>query len=218
MLIIMINIICRFFPSHEHSDLFHRLLFMNSKTYSATYRIIHWAIAIVMLLILGTIFLRLTWMNKNNMADIIRTYLSTTNQSLSEEQLLVLAKQIRKPMWNWHIYLGYILTGLFSIRFLLPLLGEMKFQSPFAKGISVKEKFQYWTYIVFYSCVVISLTTGLVIEIGPKNLKEPMEEIHVLSIYYVVPFIVIHLGGVFLAEFTNQQGIISRIVSGSKQD
>lgn len=191
---------------------------MKSQTYSVTYRIIHWAIAISMLLLLATIFLRLTWMNKDNMADIIRGYLSTTNQSLPEEQLIILAKQIRKPMWDWHIYIGYVLTGLFGIRFLLPLLGEMKFQNPFAKEINFKEKFQRWTYLVFYICVVISLTTGLIIELGPKNLKEPMEEIHVLSIYYLVPFIIIHLGGILLAEFSNQQGIISRIVSGTRKD
>jgi len=191
---------------------------MKSVTYSATYRIIHWAIAISMLLLLVTIFLRLTWMNKDNMADIIRGYLSTSNQSLSDEQLIVLAKQIRKPMWDWHIYIGYVLTGLFSIRFLLPLFGEMKFQNPFGKEINLKEKFQRWTYLVFYICVVISLTTGLIIELGPKNLKEPMEAIHVLSIYYLVPFIIIHLGGILLAEFSNEQGIISRIVNGTKNE
>lgn len=191
---------------------------MKSQTYSVTYRIIHWAIAISMLLLLATIFLRLTWMNKNNMADIIRAYLSTANQSLPEEQLIILAKQIRKPMWDWHIYIGYVLTGLFGIRFLLPLLGEMKFQNPFAREINFKEKFQRWTYIVFYICVVISLTTGLIIELGPKSLKEPMEEIHVLSIYYLVPFIILHLGGILLAEFSSEQGIISRIVSGIRKD
>lgn len=191
---------------------------MKSQTYSVTYRIIHWAIAISMLLLLATIFLRLTWMNKNNMADIIRAYLSTANQSLPEEQLIILAKQIRKPMWDWHIYIGYVLTGLFGIRFLLPLLGEMKFQNPFAREINFKEKFQRWTYIVFYLCVVISLTTGLIIELGPKSLKEPMEEIHVLSIYYLVPFIILHLGGILLAEFSSEQGIISRIVSGTRKD
>ena len=41
-----------------------------------------------------------------------------------------------------------------------------------------------------------------------------MEDIHVLSIYYLVPFIIIHLTGVLWAEFTDQKGIVSRIVSG----
>ena len=190
---------------------------MENTKYSKTYRIIHWAIAVSFLLLLITIFLRLTWMNKYNVAAIIQDYLSGTDQALTQDQLIDLAKKIRQPMWDWHIYIGYVLTGLFSLRFILPIFGHMKFQNPFAKNQSIKEKFQKWTYIIFYICVVISLVTGLIIEFGPKEFKKPMEEIHVLGIYYLVGFIVIHITGVFVAEFTNQKGIISRIVSGSKK-
>ena len=72
--------------------------------------------------------------------------------------------------------------------------------------------------IIFYICVIVSLITGLIIELGPKELKTTMEEIHVLSIYYLVAFIAIHLAGVLIAEFTDQKGIVSRIVSGSKKE
>lgn len=155
-------------------------------------------------------------MNKDHVALIIQNYLSTTDQILSQDQLIVLAKQIRKPMWDWHIYIGYVLVGLYFIRITLPFLGQMKFANPFDKGLTLKEKFQYGVYLVFYCCVAVTLITGLVIELGPKDLKNSMEEIHVLSIYYLLAFIFIHLGGVLLAEFTSQQGILSKIVSGSK--
>ncbi|TLP70643.1 cytochrome b/b6 domain-containing protein [Maribacter sp. ACAM166] len=189
---------------------------MENTKYSKVYRIIHWAIAVSFLLLLITIFLRLTWMNKYNVAAIIQDYLSSTGQNLSEDQLIVLAKKIRQPMWNWHIYIGYVLVGLFSIRFILPAFGPMKIQNPFDKNLSTKMKFQKWTYIIFYVCVIVSLITGLIIELGPKELKKSMEEIHVLGIYYLIAFIAIHLAGVLIAEFTDQKGIISRIVSGSK--
>lgn len=189
---------------------------MEKTKYSKVYRIIHWAIAVSFLLLLITIFLRLTWMNKNNVAAIIQDYLSGTDQVLSQDQLITLAKKIRQPMWDWHIYIGYVLVGLFSIRFILPAFGHMKIQNPFDKNLSVKMKFQKWTYIIFYICVMVSLTTGLMIEFGPKEFKEPMEDIHVLGIYYLIAFITIHLAGVLIAEFTNQKGIISRIVSGTE--
>lgn len=190
---------------------------MQNKNYSSVYRIMHWAIATCMILLLITIFLRLTWMNKDHMAGIIKTYLSTTDQSLSPDQLIVLAKQIRKPMWDWHIYIGYVLVGLYCIRLALPFFGQMKFSNPFNKLLTLKEKFRYWVYLVFYGCVAVSLTTGLIIEFGPKDLKKSMEEIHVLSIYYLLAFICIHIGGVLLGEFTDQQGIISKIISGTKK-
>jgi hypothetical protein len=70
----------------------------------------HWSIAICTILLLVTIFLRMTWMNKDHVADIIQNYLADKNTSLSRDELIVLAKQIRKPMWVWHIYLGYVLS------------------------------------------------------------------------------------------------------------
>ncbi|BAX78417.1 cytochrome b/b6 domain-containing protein [Labilibaculum antarcticum] len=191
---------------------------MGNTKYSKVYRIIHWAIAVSFLLLLVTIFLRLTWMNKYNVADIIQAYLSGTDQVLSQEQLIDLAKNIRQPMWSWHIYIGYVLVGLFSIRLILPAFGHMKIQNPLDKTLTTKMKFQKWTYIIFYFCVIVSLVTGLIIVLGPKELKKSMEEIHVLSIYYLIAFIGIHLAGVLIAEFTNQKGIISSIVSGSKND
>ena len=189
---------------------------MEKAKYSKIYRIIHWAIAVSFLLLLITIFLRLTWMNKYNVAAIIQDFLNSTDQNLTQDQLIVLAKEIRQPMWDWHIYLGYVLVGLFSIRFILPAFGQMKIQNPFRKNLSIKLKFQKWTYIIFYVCVIVSLTTGLIIELGPKEFKKPMEEIHALGIYYLIAFIAIHLAGVLIAEFTDHKGIISRIVSGSE--
>lgn len=153
-------------------------------------------------------------MNKENVALIIENFMATTDQSLTQEQLIVLAKQIRKPMWQWHIWAGYALVGLYSIRLLLPFLGQMKFSNPFEKGLDLKTKFQYGVYIVFYICVAGSLITGLMIEFGSKEIKDIVENAHKLSIYYLLAFITLHIGGVLMAEFTSQKGIISRIVSG----
>ena len=191
---------------------------MEKRDYSKVYRIIHWAIAASFLFLLFTIFLRLTWMNKYNMAAIISDYLSTTDQILTQEQIIVLAKKIRKPMWDWHIYAGYVLTGLFVIRLILPAFGEMKFQNPLVKNLSLKMKIQKWTYIIFYICIAVSLVTGLLIVWGPKEYKSQLEDIHVLGIYYLLAFIALHIGGVMMAEFTDQKGIVSRIVSGKKRE
>ncbi len=191
---------------------------MKTTKYSKVYRIIHWAIVTSFLILLSTIFLRMNWMNKHNIASIIQEYLNTTDQVLSQKQLLALAKKIRHPMWEWHIYIGYVLTGLFCIRFILPAFGQMKIQNPLDKTLSIKEKIQKWTYIIFYISVIISLLTGLglIVDFIPNELKDPMGDIHVLSLYYLVAFIFIHLSGVLFAEFTEHKGIISRIISGSK--
>lgn len=189
---------------------------MNTSNYTIIYRVIHWALAISIFLLLFTIFLRLTWLNKYNVAEIIQNYLTTENLSLTDEKAIVLAKQIRKPMWNWHIYIGYVLTGLFSIRLLLPFFGKMKFQNPFAKNLTIKSKFQKWTYLIFYLGLATSLITGLLMKFGSESIEHTAEEIHELSLYYLIPYVSIHIIGVLVAEFTEQKGIISKIISGSK--
>jgi len=190
---------------------------MKDRDYTVAFRVIHWAIAICIILMLVTIFLRFNWMNKNHVSQIIQTYISTIGLSLTQDQSISLAKEIREPMWEWHIRIGYILTGLFAIRFLLPLIGSMKFSNPFQKLISVKEKFQFAVYMVFYACIVITLTTGLLTEHGPESIADTAEDIHVLSIYYMIIYLILHFGGVLMAELTNQQGIISAMVSGKRK-
>jgi cytochrome b561 len=185
-------------------------------TYSRVYRIMHWAIALCMLFLLLTIFLRMGWMNKQHMADIIKEYLSSESQvQLDDDQLITLAKKIRKPMWVWHTYAGYVLVGLYSIRLLLPFFGEMKFRNPMDKTISTKENFQFWTYIVFHICVVLSLITGLLIVWGSDAVHETAEEIHVLSIYYLLTFIFLHFGSILFEEIKGN-GIVSKIIGGNK--
>jgi cytochrome b561 len=192
---------------------------METRNYSKVYRILHWLIAITFILLLLTIFLRKTWMEKNHVAGIIQDFLADNGHAaLSQDDAILLAKKIRKPMWNWHIYFGYVLTGLYCIRLAVPFFGEMKFSSPFKAELDSKTKFQFLVYLVFYVCTAISLVTGLLIEFGPKNLKDPMEEIHVLSLYYLLGFMVLHFGGVLLAECTTEKGIVSRIISGSKKE
>ncbi len=191
---------------------------MENRTYNFIYRIMHWLIAFSFLFLLLTIFLRLGWMNKVHIANIIKEYLASSgNQPLSEEQLITLAKQIRKPMWDWHIYIGYVLTGLYTLRLILPFFGEMKIANPLKKELSIKDKFRFGTYLLFYLFVAVSLITGLIVVHGPKELKEPIEEIHILSIYYLLAFITLHFNGVLLAEFNGQKGIISKIISGNNK-
>lgn len=191
---------------------------MKNKQYTLALRLIHWLIAISILLLLITIFLRMTWLNKNHLADIISGYLSVNNQSLSYDDIIILAKQIRKPMWIWHLYIGYFLIGLFITRIVLSFSGIAKIQNPTVKNLMIKERFQYWVYIAFYVFVFLSLVTGMLIVFGPDTLKKQVEFIHKLSIYYLIVYIVLHIGGILIAEFTSQKGIISWMVSGKSDN
>jgi hypothetical protein len=94
----------------------------------------------------------------------------------------------------------------------------MKFQNPMGKQLNFRSKVQKWIYLIYYGYVIVLLTIGLIIEFGPKELKSPIEEIHILSIYYLISLLILNVGGVLTAEFTDQKGNISRILSGSKKE
>ena len=64
---------------------------MEPTKYSKIYRIMHWAIALTFILLLITVFLRLTWLNKHNVSNIIQDYLSNNNLTLTEDQSIILA-------------------------------------------------------------------------------------------------------------------------------
>ena len=184
---------------------------MESKKYSSIYKIMHWAIAFCILFMLFTIFLRLTWLNKVNVSEILGNELSQRDVNLSTEELTKIAKKIRKPMWNWHVYIGYVLIGLYAIRLILPFFGEMKFKFPRNEN-SFKKRFKQWTYMFFYIGLTATLATGFLIVNGPATWKKSLEGIHELSLYYILTFIVIHFTGILIAENTSEKGIISSII------
>ncbi|MGY3054484.1 hypothetical protein ACVWYG_002691 [Pedobacter sp. UYEF25] len=64
---------------------------MKTINYSNVYRILQWVIALSPLFILVTKILRPTWLNKNNMAEIIQSYISNENISLSRDKIIILA-------------------------------------------------------------------------------------------------------------------------------
>jgi cytochrome b561 len=185
-----------------------------NRTFNLSHRILHWLIAFSLLFIVFTVFLRLTWLEKNNVAAILQENLKLLNISLSQDEAIKIAKKIRKPMWDWHIYAGYFLIGAYILRMVYFYFKGMAFPNPFKKDSSAKQKLQGWTYLIFYFLMAISLVTGFFIVNGPASYKDILETIHVQSIYYVILFIILHIAGIIIAEVTDDKGIVSKMING----
>ena len=119
-------------------------------------------------------------------------------------------------MWNTHVIAGYVLIGLFVLRIILTWVQGMGFANPLKKDVSQYEKFKSWVYIIFYLLLGASLFTGIMIEFGPESMEHTMEDIHVLSLYYAIGFILLHTIGVIIADGGRDRGIISKIITGDK--
>ena len=189
---------------------------MRDKRFTLASRLIHWAIAFTFLYILLTVLLRLGWMNKGHMGDIIQENLAKDGITLDKDAAGTLAKKVRKPMWSTHLIAGYVLIGLYFVRMIITYVQGQAFANPLKPGVSGYQKFKSWVYIVFYILLAGSLVTGILIEFGPKSIHQVSEEIHKLSLYYMIAFIAVHIVGVVIADGSKERGIISKIISGDR--
>lgn len=180
--------------------------------YTPFHRLLHWLMALAMPLLFITGFLRMYWMNKNHVVSIIESKVGT---AISQDQMIVIAKAVREPMWQWHIIFAHVMIFSFIARIIYMLVKGIRFPNPFKKDIALKERFQGFTYIYFYLFVFISASTGISLEKGFfPEWKEGIETIHKLGIYWFPIFIMLHLVGILIAEHTNKKGIVSKMIGG----
>ena len=156
-------------------------------------------------------------MNKNTVAEIMTNELSRLDVKINEDQAVSIAKSIRSPMWEWHVYSGYLLIVLYCIRMFVFAVQGVPFRNPLSRTARSREKFQSWTYILFYLFLGASLTTGVLILYGPDSTHHLMEELHEKSLYWLLVFIILHFIGVLLLEFGEKKGIVSKMISGKNR-
>ena len=187
---------------------------MREKRFNLASRLIHWAIAFVFLYILLTVLLRMGWMNRGTVAALAGESLAKDGAAVTKDQVTNVGRAVRRPMWDTHIIAGYVLIGLYVIRMIINMVQGLGFDNPLKQGLSGYRKFKSWVYVIFYIFLFGSLLTGILIEFGPHSIHEVSEDIHKLSLYYMIAFIVLHLVGVIIADGGKERGIISKIISG----
>lgn len=151
------------------------------------------------------------------MGSILSAELLKDNIHLGQGPAALIGKAIRRPMWQWHTVAGYILLGLYVVRLIVLKVEGASFENPFKKGLLPKDRLKSAIYLAFYICLAASLITGVIIVWGPKEWKglhRTLVRIHILGMYYAVAFVIVHLGGLVLAELGNSRGIISRMIHG----
>ncbi len=189
------------------------------KKWSASFRLWHWAHAMVILGLLGTVFLRKTFLSWRTNSEILATKLSAMDMEVSSEQAKVLAKAIRAPMWEWHIILGFALTLLLIIRIGLFFTQSGNQNIKDINTSSLHKKMVKIGYIGIYVVLAFMAISGLGIhfheELGLlKEVAHDIKEIHESVFNVVWIFVVMHIVGVVIAENTDEEGIISDMING----
>jgi Ni/Fe-hydrogenase 1 B-type cytochrome subunit len=188
--------------------------------YSPAFKIWHWLNAIVILGLLGTVFLRKTFLSYKVNAEILMQKLSEIDIIITIEQAKILAKAIRSPMWEWHILLGYALAFLMLYRVILYFQGAVKKES-FAT-LSLHKKGVELLYYFLYATLFFMSISGLIIHFHEtlsltKELAHDIKELHELMFNVILIFVPLHIVGVIMAENRGEKGIVSELLHCDKK-
>ncbi|PHS38181.1 MAG: cytochrome B [Sulfurovum sp.] len=193
------------------------------KTWSLNFRLWHWINATIILGLLGTVFLRKTFLSWRTNSELLTQKLSEINLEVTEAQAKVLAKAIRAPMWEWHILLGYALVALLLWRSILFFTqsGKQNYQN--CKAESFHKKIVKVGYIALYAILAFMAISGLVIhfyeELGLlKDTAHDIKEIHELVFNAVLIFVPLHIMGVIISENRGEKDIISDMINGGRKE
>lgn len=193
----------------------------------------HWLNALAVLGLLGTVFLRKTFLSWRSNAALIESKLQEAGTQITPELAKDIAVSIRTPMWEWHYILGFILGGALILRILMSLFVEKKCPATSAcqsalslSKIPVSERTHaiHYTlvkigYVLFYLATLLMVISGLVMYFRTemklsKEILEPIKEIHELMMWFFVVFTVGHLIGVVIAENRQDSGLVSDMING----
>ncbi len=192
------------------------------KKWSLNFRIWHWIHATVVLGLLGTVFLRKTFLSWRTNSELLTQKLSEINLEVTEAQAKVLAKAIRAPMWEWHIILGYALAALVVWRILLFFTESGKQNYQDLSKETFHKKMVKLGYIGIYGIIFFMAVSGLIIHFYEalgltKDGAHDIKEIHELAYNAILIFAPLHIIGVFIAENKDEKGILSDMVNGGKK-
>ncbi|PHR54270.1 MAG: cytochrome B [Arcobacter sp.] len=191
------------------------------KKWSISFRIWHWVHAFVVIGLLLTVFLRKTFLSWRTNSEILSSKLLSMDINVTSEQAKILAKSVRAPMWDWHIYLGYVLAALLIIRIALFFTHSGKYNYLDISSLGLHKKMVKIGYIGIYAILAFMSISGLIItfyvELGlDKQSAHSIKEIHEFIFNGVWIFVLLHIGGLFIAENRDEKGIVSEMLHGGK--
>ena len=186
------------------------------------FRLWHWLHAFVVLGLLITVGLRKTFLSWRTNAELLMQNLAQMDIVLTHEQAKILAKSIRAPMWEWHIFLGYALSALLLWRIVLFFTDSGKQNYQHFKEENLHKKFVKLGYIGIYAVLTFMALSGLFIHFYElfgisKEMAHDMKDLHELMFTVVLIFVPLHIVGIIIAENRDEQGIVSDMIYGGSK-
>lgn len=203
---------------------------------SVSKRIWHWATFIAILGSLITVLLAKTILNTRSNISIVQESLQQNNVAVTPMQARSVSHEFNDLIWHWHIYIGYVLSALFLFRlvyeFFQPkeqkLIPLIKKANRYLKQPSIDIKygrhylFVKYMYVIFYIALATQVCTGLFMVYSDNNdklkdIRHTASDVHSFSMWVIISYIVLHIGGVIITELSKKdKGIVSDMINGGE--
>jgi Ni,Fe-hydrogenase I cytochrome b subunit len=189
--------------------------------YSLSFRIWHWINALIVFGLLGTVFLRKTFLSWRSNSEILMNKLTDMGVEITLQQAKILAKAVRAGMWEWHIILGYALVALLLFRAYLYFFDSSK--KDLFSSLSLHKKGVKSLYYLFYTTLTFMAVSGMLIyfyqELNmTKEFTHNLKEVHELVFYFIMYFLPVHIVGVIITDVTEEKGLISSMINGKTKE
>ena len=206
--------------------------------YTPLMRVWHWANAFLISAQLLTILFQRVIVNARSAVPEFQETLGRENIVLTEKQARSLTHIISERIWEWHVYLGLALVALWVLRIIMELRGpssqrfsarllevarRYRLAPPAEKSATFRVLYAKTTYALFYVMFTVMVLTGLVLTYHNEvalfdQWEHTAEEIHNVTMYFIMAFFAAHVVGVVWAEHTKDRGLTSRMVGGPSRE
>lgn len=206
--------------------------------YSAAMRIWHWAnAALVSGQLLTILFLKVI-VNARGAIPELQRAVSAKGGALTEQQGRSVAHVISDRIWTWHVWMGVTLAACwlgwtvmqaldpagrrFGAR--LRAAAQRYRLAPPAEHADARHALvAKLTYAAFYLFITTMVITGLSLVFADDvpllhGIEHQVKEVHNFTMYLIIGYLVLHVGGVVWAELTGDHGLVSRMVSGAGRE
>jgi len=198
---------------------------------SRSLRLWHWTTAIVIGLLLYTVFVGKFSLNPFTNSFTIHDRLQQLGVNATPDPSYAIAEALSKNVWNWHIKYGYALTGLFVFRVIIEVFQrprarffkKMKTALLFARRKEDRKTARHFLivrliYILFYLLLAAIIGTGLWLSFNRRSpqveLVHSVKQIHESCFYFLLLFILVHIVGIITAERKSYKNIVSNMING----
>jgi Ni/Fe-hydrogenase 1 B-type cytochrome subunit len=209
---------------------------ISTHDYSAPLRVWHWGNALLVAGQLITILFIKVIVKPKALVPEFQAAAQRAGGALTKEQGMSIARLMSERLWDWHIAIGLALASFWVYWLVLQLTApaERRFSARLAATIRHYRRASptehadarhallvKLSYVAFYAFISIMAVTGLALTWADDiawlhRLEHSVKAVHNVTMYLLIAFVIVHLGGVLWAELTKDHGLISRMVSGEK--